>query len=303
MDGEVIEVAGGAYTLRLEDGREVEASLRGRLKLESKVRAEERIVIGDRVEVGEGRGGTATIDALLPRTSAVVRRSGRGGRPRVIAANVDRVCAVVAVQPPPPPRLIDRLLVVAEANRIPALLVLNKTDAPGAAEVANVLAARYGRVGYPVHAVSARTGAGIEALAGELCRGTSALMGPSGAGKSTLLNAIQPGLELRTGELSRKTGSGRHTTVSSRLIALDCGGRVADTPGFSDVQLWEMEADELDRCFPELRDLSERCRFGGCAHVKEPDCAVRQALAEGRIAPQRYDSYLALRAESEERRR
>jgi ribosome biogenesis GTPase len=211
---------------------------------------------------------------------------------------VDRVCAVVAVQPPPPLRLIDRLLVVAESNQIPPVLVLNKIDLPGAADVASRLEASYGGVGYPVIPVSAKQGVGIRALEAELCRGTSAFMGPSGVGKSTLLNAIEPGLELRTGELSRKTGSGRHTTVSSRLIALSCGGRVADTPGFSDVGIWEMDPAELDECFPELRELKDRCRFAGCAHVKEKDCAVRAAVAEGRVSAERYESYLELRAEA-----
>ena len=299
MRGEVIEVEGGVYTLVLDDGRQVSASLRGRLKLESKVRAQDRVVIGDQVEVGEGSGGDATIDALVPRRNTVVRRSGKAGKPKVLAANVDRVFAVVAAQPPPPPRLIDRLLVVAESNRIRPVLVLNKIDLPDAAAEAARLSARYTSVGYTVISVSAKQSGGTDALKAELCHGTSAFMGPSGAGKSTLLNAIEPGLQLRTGELSKKTHTGRHTTVSSRLIALSCGGRVADTPGFSDVGIWEVDPAELDDCFPELRGLKDGCRFAGCAHLKEPDCAVRAAVAEGRVAPERYESYIALRAEAQ----
>ena len=123
-------------------------------------------------------------------------------------------------------------------------------------------------------------------------------MGPSGAGKSSILNALHPELDLRTGGLSRKTGRGRHTTVSSRLIPLECGGTVADTPGFGDVGLWGVEAAEVSRCFPEIVPLEDECRFRGCAHVKEPDCAVREAVATGAVAESRYRSYLALREEA-----
>lgn len=295
----MVAVTGGVYALVLDDGRRMDASLRGRLKLASRVRAEDRVVIGDRVEMTEPGGGNATIEALVPRRSSMVRRSGKTGKPRVLAANIDRVCAVVAVDPALPVGLIDRLLVAAESNRIPPVLVLNKIDLPGGPELAATLSARYLRVGYPVLEVSVRANVGIDALREELCRGTSALIGPSGAGKSTLLNVIEPGLHLRTGELSRATGSGRHTTVSSRLITLSCGGRVADTPGFSDVGMWEIDPGELDGCFPELREARAACRFRGCSHLQEPDCAVREAVESGRIARQRYGSYLTLRSEAE----
>ncbi len=299
MQATVVAVTGGVYALVLDDGRRMEASLRGRLKLGSKVRAEDRVVIGDRVEMTELHGGSATIEALVPRRSSMVRRSGKAGKPKVLAANIDRVCTVVAVDPALPAGLIDRLLVVAEASRIPPVLVLNKIDLSGGPELAAILSARYLRIGYPVLEVSARANLGIDALRDELCRGTSALIGPSGAGKSTLLNVIEPGLQLRTGELSRVTGSGRHTTVSSRLITLSCGGRVADTPGFSEVGMWEIDPGELDGCFPELREIRDACRFRGCSHSQEPDCAVREAVESGRIALQRYEGYLTLRSEAE----
>ncbi len=299
MQATVVAVTGGVYALVLDDGRRMDASLRGRLKLGSKVRAEDRVVIGDRVEMTELHGGSATIEALVPRRSSMVRRSGKAGKPKVLAANIDRVCAVVAVDPALPAGLIDRLLVVAEASRIPPVLVLNKIDLSGGPELAAILSARYLRIGYPVLEVSARANLGIDALRDELCRGTSALIGPSGAGKSTLLNVIEPGLQLRTGELSRVTGSGRHTTVSSRLITLSCGGRVADTPGFSEVGMWEIDPGELDGCFPELREIRDACRFRGCSHSQEPDCAVREAVESGRIALQRYEGYLTLRSEAE----
>jgi ribosome biogenesis GTPase len=296
--GTVIGVEGGSYTLALDGGRQALASLRGRLKQES--RTGDKIVIGDRVEVQEAEDGAVTIEALLPRRTTMVRRGAGGRKAKVLAANLDRVFVVVAVEPTPRDELIDRLMVVAEANDVPPVLLLNKLDLPGGAEVAAALAARYEAVGYQVLGVSAKADIGIAPLRALVCQGTSAFMGPSGMGKSTILNVIEPGLQLRTGELSKKSGHGRHTTVSSRLITLSCGGAVADTPGFSDVGLWEMDPADLDRCFPEMRGLGDSCRFRGCAHVKEPDCAVRSALAAGDIAPERYESYLVLRREAEE---
>jgi ribosome biogenesis GTPase len=123
-------------------------------------------------------------------------------------------------------------------------------------------------------------------------------VGPSGTGKSSLLNVLEPGLGLRTGELSRRGERGRHTTVSSRLIRISCGSAVADTPGFGDVGVWGVGVDELQTCFREFRSLLDGCRFRRCAHVHEPDCAVREALAEGRIAASRYASYVVLREEA-----
>jgi ribosome biogenesis GTPase len=145
--------------------------------------------------------------------------------------------------------------------------------------------------------VSAKSGEGLESLRAELCRGTSALIGPSGVGKSSLLNALDPGLALRTGTLSGKSGTGKHTTVSSRLIELACGGFVADTPGFSDVALWGIAPAELAGCFPEFA-RAEPCRFRGCAHAQEPGCGVREALEDGRIHAARYRSYLKLYGEA-----
>lgn len=285
---------GGVYTLAFPDGRVAEATLRGRLKQAGK--AGDRVVIGDQVEA-HIEHDAATIEDVLPRRTTMVRR-GVGRRAKVLAANLDRVCVVVAVEPTPHPQLIDRLLVVAEANDIPPVLVINKVDLVGGDRLVADLERRYRPAGYPVLPVSARESVGIEALHAVLCEGISALMGPSGVGKSTILNRIEPGLGLRTAELSRKIGTGRHTTVSSRLVRLSCGGAVADTPGFSDVGLWEMDPADLDACFPEMRGLRDACRFRGCAHLKEPDCAVREALSEGRIPRERYESYAALRAET-----
>jgi ribosome biogenesis GTPase len=240
-----------------------------------------------------------TIEAVAARTTELVRR-GRGGRvPKVLAANLDRVFVVVAAREPSANTdLVDRLLVLVEASGMHPMLVLNKLDVEGAREAAAELAALYQGVGYQTFAVSARSGEGLDALKAALCTGSSALIGPSGVGKSSLLNALDPALALRTGELSGKGGGGRHTTVSSRMILLECGGYVADTPGFSDVTLWGVEPEEVGPCFPEFEERAEPCRFRMCNHDQEPDCGVREAVDEGRIPRSRYESYRRLRAEA-----
>lgn len=299
MKGTVHRTGGGVYEVLLDDGRRVEASLRGRLKLER--RTGDRVVVGDRVEVREDEAGAWTVEAVEPRRTEITRRGVRGRTPKVVAANVDRLVVVVAaLRPKPRPERIDRLLVIAESHDVRAALVVNKLDLPGADEVAAELAELYRSVGYPVLATSAAAGMGMDELSELLCSGTSVLVGPSGVGKSSLLNVLEPELELRTGELSRKVGRGRHTTVSARLIPLGCGGFVVDTPGFSDVGVWGVNPDELDRCFPEFESFLEGCRFRRCTHRHEPGCAVLEAVEEGRIARSRWESYDSLTEEAEE---
>ena len=294
----VYATGGGIYQLRLDDGSMVEAGLRGRVKMER--RTGNKVVIGDRV-VAVRSDDAWLVDAVAPRDSEIVRR-GLGGRvAKVVAANVDRVFAVVAARDPDMTlSLVDRLLVVAEASGIHPILVVNKVDLEGGRAKASEVEAIYAPIGYRVLAVSAAGGAGMEDLRKEISHGISALMGPSGAGKSSILNALHPALDLRTGDLSRKTGRGRHTTVSSCLIPLECGGVVADTPGFGDVGLWGVASDDVAACFPEVAALEGECRFRGCAHLREPDCAVLHAVEEGTIAPSRYESYVRLREEATE---
>lgn len=269
------------------------ATLRGRLK-----QTPGQVVIGDRVRVA-GEAGVWTIERVEDRTTTLVRRARGGVAPKVLAANLDRVFAVVALrEPPATTELIDRLLVLIEASGMRAVLVLNKLDVEGAREALAPLAAIYEGIGYRVLPVSAKTGEGQEALREQLCLGTSALIGPSGVGKSTLLNALDPGLALRTGELSAKTRTGRHTTVSSRLLELGCGGLVADTPGFGDVTLWDVAKDDIAGCFPEF-EAAGPCRFRGCAHMQEPECGVREAVEAARIHEARYRSYRKLYEEAE----
>ncbi len=300
MRGRVHEAGGGVYHVRLEDQRDIEASLRGRLKRQQ--RTGSRVVIGDVVTLGTS-GDAWTIESVDDRSTELVRR-GQGGRaPKLLAANLDKAFMVIAAKNPDATvELIDRLLMLGEASGMHPVLIINKLDVPGAPEVSLRFAPMYRAVGYEVLSVSAETGEGIELLRSHMCEGTSTLIGPSGVGKSSLLNAVDPELGLRIGELSRKTRTGRHTTVSSRIISLTCGGLVADTPGFGDVTLWGVTPEEVAGCFPEFAEPADHCRFRGCTHTHEPDCGVKSAVEAGEIFDSRYKSYLTAREEAGETR-
>ncbi|NIQ57815.1 MAG: ribosome small subunit-dependent GTPase A [Gemmatimonadetes bacterium] len=269
--------------------------LRGRLKREQ--RTGDAVVVGDRVEVLRHPDDGHTIEGVAERTSELARRApGRGRhRAKVMVANVDQIVAVFAVTHPAPRlRMLDRFLVLAEANDLDATVVANKVDLAIGDRAAFEV---YEAIGYPVIYTSAATGEGIDRLRETLCDRISALAGPSGVGKSSLLNAMEPGLGLRTGEVSEAVRKGRHTTVSARLIPLECGGYVADTPGLRELGLWGIEPEELDLCFPELRPYVDDCRYGrSCSHSHEPGCAVRPAVEAGAIPTLRYEHYVSLLA-------
>ncbi|HWB42924.1 MAG TPA: ribosome small subunit-dependent GTPase A [Gemmatimonadales bacterium] len=289
--GTVLERDGSAYRV-VASGEEIRAVLRGKVKLDTP-----KVVVGDVVRLEADPGGTLHgIVGVEPRRTVLERRvpEGRGVRP--IAANVDQVFVVAATRSPDPiPQLIDRLLVLAEADGIAAAVVLNKVDLdPGTAT-----AERCRRAGYPVYPTSVKTGEGMESLKAAMAGKASVVTGPSGVGKSSLLNAIQPGLQLRTGEVSRRIRRGRNITVSSVMLPLHAGGYLVDTPGFSEVGMWGIDPRELADCFPDFRPFLGDCRYADCRHRKEPGCKVREAVEGGAIAPDRHESYLRLLEELE----
>lgn len=301
VPGRVLSAAGGVYDVELDGGEVVAASLRGRLKLEQ--RTGDKVVAGDRVDIARDGEG-ATIEAVQPRRTELARRApGRSRGAKVVVANPDQLIAVFAVtHPDPNPRLLDRFLVTAEVNGLPAIVVANKTDLlpPGASS--DVFAAQEA-AGYRVLHTSVKAGVGLDELRKLLCGNTSVLTGPSGVGKSSLLNAIEPGLTLSVGDVSKAVGKGRHTTVTSRLIPMACGGYVADTPGLRELGLWEVDAPQLADAFPEFRAYADTCRFNPCSHSHEPGCAVTAAVRKGAIHPERHASYVALLDEIREAER
>jgi len=292
--GVVLESAGGVYQIQMDVGEKIEASLRGRVKYGGGF--VQRVVAGDRVEVASASAsGGWVIERVQPRRSELVRAAPGGRVPKVVAANLDRILVVFSVlEPALDLRAVDRFVVLAEACGIPPVLVLTKLDLPDTAATAKGVASTYESIGYPVILTSARSGDGLDRMRRVFDAGVSALVGPSGVGKSSLMNALFSGLRLRTDVVTTRGGRGRHTTVGSRLIPVSDRGWVADTPGFSDVTLWGVGSTELPEMFPEFRGLSAGCRFSTCTHSHEPECSVVQAVEEGRIRPQRYDSYRAL---------
>lgn len=287
ISGRVLAREGSSFRVGAAAG-EVTAVLRGKARRDQY----DRVVVGDQVTLDAGdRRGVFGITGVLPRRNVLERRtpSGRGNRP--LAANLDRVFVVTAAaNPAPVPQLIDRLLAIAEANDLPTALVVNKIDLDPGSQLID----RYGGAGYEVYRMSVKSGQGVEPFFASLRDKESLLAGASGVGKSSLLNRLQPGLALRTREISEKIGRGKQTTVAAVMVPLDAGGWLVDTPGFSEVGLWGIEPRELASCFPEMRGPLERCKFADCSHRGEPGCQVRSAVDSGAIHPERYASYLVL---------
>jgi ribosome biogenesis GTPase / thiamine phosphate phosphatase len=288
VSGVVLSRAGGRYNVLVAD-EVVEASLRGRVRQKNPG----QVLVGDRVSVTRRADGPASIEAVEPRTSVLRRRTpGKRRGVRLVAANIDRVFVVGAtIEPEWNSSMVDRFLAVVEASGIAATVVVNKTDL-----VADVrrLTAPYHAAGYRVFEVSAKSGSGMEALTEMVMRQVSLFTGSSGVGKSSLLNAIEPELSLRTAAVSRKSGTGRHTTVAAEMFPIGRGGFVVDTPGLRDITLWGLSPQEVGAAFPEISRLAGVCRFDDCRHLQEPDCAVSEAAAGGRLNSGRLESYRRL---------
>ena len=306
--GVVLSGTGGNWRVRVDDSSLVDATLRGRLKrdIPDTPRRDSdadrlKLAVGDLVLVEpDARGGAWAICEILPRRSRLARRAPGGAYgERIVAANVDQVVVVFAVaKPEPHVRMLDRFLVIAEANALAARIIVNKIYLASGRE-AHERFAPYERAGYPVHFTSTKRGDGLPGVRAMLDGRVSVFSGPSGVGKSSLLNALFPGLALPVGEISESVNKGRHTTVGATMIPLpnEQGGYVVDTPGLREVGMWALSAEHLDACFPELRPYVTHCRFADCTHTVEPGCAVKEAVERGEVSLERFGSYLKLRDE------
>ena len=278
MIGRIVKSLSGFYEVKTEAGT-VTCRARGHVRRDGCMP-----LTGDLVEISCA-GSRGMVEKLLPRKNSFLRPA---------VANVDALVVFAAsVNPVTEPFLIDRVAAIAGSRKVPVILCLNKTDLDPAAELGRI----YEQAGFPVIRTSAKTGAGMDRLRDAISGKLTAFTGNSGVGKSSVLNCLAPALCLQTGAVSEKLGRGRHTTRHVELYALDGETFVADTPGFSSFDTDQMELiwkEDLQYAFPDFAPYLGRCRFRDCAHLKEPDCAVTQALREGKLQPTRYDSYVRL---------
>lgn len=282
LEGKVLKAAGGYFTVCDEAGKEYICRARGMLKRNKAV-----LMVGDRVlfepeRCGNGNfAGEGIIETLLPRTNCLKRPP---------AANIDQLVVVMSLkQPDCDWQLVSRLMVLAEQEKLMALLCLNKQDLVTEDEL-DQLSKELISYPYLIIHTSAANGTGIDKLKEKFINKCSLFAGPSGVGKSSLLNAIQPGLSLKTGTISDKIKRGRHTTRQAELMKLESGGLVVDTPGFTRLDFFDLNPDQLADFFPEFDALRENCGFRNCIHISEPGCAVRGEIGKT-INPMRYRHY------------
>ena len=298
----VVRATGSWYDV-LHDGETVRCRIRGRLRLKG-VRSTNPVVVGDEVACEADEGGDYVIADILPRRNYVIRRaSNLSKESHIIAANVDQALLMASLRSPETPtEFVDRFLVTCEAYKVPVTILLSKLDLQDAEAVAEFRAV-YEGAGYRVLEVSVREGRGVEEVRELLAGRTTLVSGNSGVGKSTLIQAIDPSLDIRTGEISESHHKGRHTTTFSTMYPLAGGGAVIDTPGIKGFGLIDIDEAELWHYFPEMMRVAPACRFYNCTHTHEPGCAVTEAVKAGEIAWPRYESYLKIRDEDEQYRK
>ena len=290
----VTSVAGMSARVEIE-GQERPATIRG-LLTELDTGYINPVAVGDKVIVTEDGAGAWAIESVLPRKTILARPDPfLAPRQQVIAANVDQLLIVSSWREPDLwPELIDRYIIAASLSEIVPIICVNKADLISDMREYESTTQIYRDMGYMTLATSALTGAGIESLRSKLTGKLTVVVGLSGTGKSSLMSEVQPGLDLRVGEVSRAHHQGRHTTTQASIYRLDGGGYVADTPGIREFGLAGLTLGELPMYFPEIDELAADCRFSNCSHLEEPDCAVRAGEDEGHVSPSRGASYRAI---------
>lgn len=291
VNGRIIKGIAGFYYVYVEGTGIVECKAKGLFR-NRKIKP----LVGDSVtlQIFDAEKQLGSIETIEPRKNELIRPA---------AANVDQAIVIFAVaEPEPHLNLLDRFLILMEKQNIPVIIVFNKTDLTEESKVAS-LRQIYEKSYYRTFATEALSGIGTDEIRGLLDKKTTVLAGPSGVGKSTLMNLMQPEAGMKTGEVSEKIKRGKHTTRHTELVYIAKETYLLDTPGFSSLYIDDIPAEELRRFYPEFVRFEGRCRYAGCSHIKEQDCAVKEALAEGLIAGERYDNYCKLYAEAAARKK
>ncbi len=300
MKGTVYKSTGSWYTVKAEDGLFYECRIKGKFRLQG-IKSTNPIAVGDKVVFKLQTKDEKTqgiISEIEERENYIVRRSvNLSKRTHILASNIDQLFLVVTLNNPPTfTSFIDRFLVTAEAYEIKTVLLFNKIDTYNDDEILEIkfLADLYRNIGYECLGISAKTGKNLDALKEMMKEKVSIFAGHSGVGKSTLVNALEPGLEIKTKEISEQHMQGQHTTTFAEMYDLSFDAKIIDTPGVKGFGVVDIDKEELSDYFPEFFKLKEHCKFNNCLHLKEPGCAVKEGLENGELAWSRYRSYIQI---------
>jgi ribosome biogenesis GTPase len=296
MEGIVIKSTGSRYLVKAGDVVQ-ECVLKGKIRMQGR-KTTNPVAVGDIVDFDFEDNGEAIITNIHPRKNYIIRKSiNLSKQAQILASNLDQAVLIVTlVSPRTSLGFIDRFLVTAEAYRIPAKIIFNKTDLldEEMKTVQKEIVRLYEKIGYECFEISSHVQNQVKKLKSLFKDKNTLIAGHSGVGKSTFINALEPGLDIKTGEISTAHAKGMHTTTFAELHPLAFGGSIIDSPGIKELGLVEMKKEEVGHYFPEIRALMNACRFNNCLHVNEPKCAVIKAVEEGVISAQRYASYLGI---------
>lgn len=297
MIGILTKSTGSRYLVRLPNGEIIDCVLKGKIRLDGR-KTTNPVAVGDVVDVESDENGDYVIANIHPRKNYIIRKSiNLSKQAQILASNLDQAMLVVTlVAPRTSLGFIDRFLITAEAYSIPAILVFNKSDVLNEELLGlqQEIISIYENAGYKCIVVSSLKKQNLDEVKDLLKDKTTLISGHSGVGKSTLINAIEPELDLKTGDISSVHLKGMHTTTFAELHPLSFGGFIIDTPGIKELGLVEMKKEEVGHYFPEIRKVMNNCKFNNCLHVNEPKCAVKEAVENGEISEERYHSYLGI---------
>ncbi|MFN3444872.1 MAG: ribosome small subunit-dependent GTPase A [Bacteroidia bacterium] len=298
MRGVVVKSTGSWYQVKNQEGHLIQCRIKGKFRLEG-IKHTNPIAVGDFVEYeveDNNEQNTAVIHKIYDRKNYIIRKSSNlSKQTHIIASNIDQALLVAAlVQPQTSLGFIDRFIMTAEAYHIPTIVVFNKSDLyeGGLEDILNETMSIYQNIGYTCFETSVISDKNTDKLKSILKDKTTLVAGHSGVGKSSLLNHISPGLNLKTGDISNFSQKGTHTTTFAEMFDLSFGGSIIDTPGIKEFGIVDFNESEISHYFKEMRPYITQCRFNNCKHLNEPGCAVKEAVGNGKIAQERFDSYM-----------